>query len=162
MNKASLIFYILIAIFFASCEESKPAKSSLLSNKSGYEDIINIPATASGNTVDTINVPKIEFEETTFNFGEVNEGEIVEHDYNFTNIGKKDLVILDTKSSCGCTVPYYDKAPIPPGGSGTIKIKFDTKGKSRGQEKKVTIFTNCNPAQYKLKVAGHVYPTIQK
>jgi len=161
MNKASFIFFLLIAIIFAACGDKKSIKNNATSNKSGYDDLINIPATASGAHIDTVNVPKIAFDELAFNFGKVNEGEIVEHDYTFTNSGKKDLIILDTKTSCGCTVPYYDKAPIAPGDEGTIKIKFDTDGKSGGQEKKVTIFTNCNPAQYKLKIAGHVYPTKQ-
>ncbi|NOY64489.1 MAG: DUF1573 domain-containing protein [Nitrospirae bacterium] len=37
--------------------------------------------------------PKIEFRDTTYDFGSVNEGEIVSHDFVFRNNGKKMLSI---------------------------------------------------------------------
>lgn len=45
--------------------------------------------------------------------------------FEFSNTGKSALVIYDVKTSCGCTVPEWTKAPIRPGKKGLLKIKYD-------------------------------------
>ncbi|MCB0376525.1 MAG: DUF1573 domain-containing protein, partial [Sinomicrobium sp.] len=88
-------------------------------------DIIRNPVTAEG-PVDTVNVAKMIFEETTFDFGQVHEGDIVKHTYNFVNTGKVPLLINDARSTCGCTVPTWPAEPIEPGKSGVINVEFNT------------------------------------
>jgi hypothetical protein len=43
--------------------------------------------------------PKIEFDETAFDWGEMNEGQTVTHDFRFKNTGSKVLEIEKVKSS---------------------------------------------------------------
>ena len=45
------------------------------------------------------NAPKIEFNETTFNFGTTKQGDNVVHEFVFTNTGKTDLEIRKVKGS---------------------------------------------------------------
>jgi|WetSurMetagenome_2_1015567.scaffolds.fasta_scaffold176812_2 hypothetical protein len=45
------------------------------------------------------NAAKIQFENTNYDFGTVNEGDKVEHDFVFTNTGKSDLYIRKVKGS---------------------------------------------------------------
>jgi len=71
------------------------------------------------------------FAEDTYDFGEVMEGEKVVHVYKFENTGKEPLVISNAKGSCGCTVPEWPREPIPVGGSGSIRVQFDSKGKGK-------------------------------
>jgi len=100
------------------------------------------------------------FDEDTYDFGEVMEGEKVVHVYKFKNTGKEPLVISNAKGSCGCTVPEWPREPIPVGGSGEIRVQFDSKGKGKvggaTQAKKVTITANTDPAQTFLNIKGKV------
>ena len=43
--------------------------------------------------------PKIEFENKVFNFGTINQGEVVKHDYVYTNLGDADLEIRYVKAT---------------------------------------------------------------
>ena len=119
-------------------------------------DIVNNPNTASGDS--TGKVASITFEESTFDFGEAIEGQVVEHVFKFTNTGSNDLIIFDAKGSCGCTVPEYPKTPIKPGESSEIRVKFDTNGKQNAQEKNVTITANTQPNISTLVIKGFVKP----
>lgn len=98
----------------------------------------------------------VSFGESTFDFGDVDEGEMVTHLYKFTNTGKEPLVIKDAKGSCGCTVPKWPKTPIPPGEQGEIQVEFNSKGKTGKQSKRVTITANTDPAQTFLTISGNV------
>lgn len=124
--------------------------------KSGVNsDIVNNPLTAngSGNPED---LAEITFDETQFNFGEIIQGQVVEHDFTFTNTGKNDLVIYDSKGSCGCTVPEWPKEPIKPGKKDKVHVKFDSTNKEGHQTKTVTLTCNTNPNQVTLQIVGDV------
>jgi hypothetical protein len=102
----------------------------------------------------------IQFEQMEYNYGTINEGELVEHVFKFTNTGKEPLIISKASGSCGCTVPDWPKNPIPPGGQGEIAVKFDSKGKGtldeNVQTKRVTVVANTDPSSTYLQVKGIV------
>ena len=98
----------------------------------------------------------IEFAETEFDFGTVDQGESVSHVYTFTNTGNEPLIISNAKGSCGCTVPKWPKEPIAPGETGELLVEFNSKGKKNKQNKKVTITANTNPAQTFIYLKGDV------
>ena len=106
------------------------------------------------------NMPKtsMDFEKMEHHFGTIDEGDSVEHVFKFTNSGDEDLIIEKCKGSCGCTVPQCPKEPIPPGGTGEIQVKFNSKGKKNHQEKRVTITANTEPYQTQLKIIADVTP----
>src|ERR1044071_3684921 len=60
-------------------------------------------APSSGNIA---NQPKttIKFDEMKYDFGEITEGDKVDHTFNFTNSGNSPLIITGAIGSCGCTV----------------------------------------------------------
>jgi len=118
--------------------------------------IIRSPINADG-TVDSVNVAKMYFEEPIFDFGEVDEGAVVVHEFKFTNNGKVPLAIQNAHSTCGCTIPDWPKELIAPGKSGVIKVEFDTKGKPDFQEKPVIITANTYPSMTKVFVKGMVH-----
>ena len=89
-----------------------------------------------------VNAPKISFEKSTFDFGTINQGDKIEHDFSFTNTGKSDLVIRKTKGSCGCTVGTPEKSTLKPGESTNLHVVFNSAGKSGQQNKTVTITSN--------------------
>jgi hypothetical protein len=85
---------------------------------------------------------KINFETSTFDFGTINQGDKIEHDFAFSNTGKSDLIIRKTRGSCGCTVGTPEKSTLKPGESSKIHVTFNSAGKSGQQSKTVTI--TCN------------------
>jgi hypothetical protein len=119
--------------------------------------IVRNPVSADGS-IDTNALAQIKFEEPIHDFGTVNEGDIVEHRFKFTNTGKVALTILDAKSSCGCTVPEWPDDPIPPGSSGEIVAKFNTEMKPNKQKKNITVTANTYPNETKVTLTGMVTP----
>lgn len=153
--KNILLLLLMLAMILASCQNDGSA-----SKKQGggpNSDLIRNPATANMPT-DTNQLARILFEEPEFNFGTVKEGDIVEHIFKFTNTGKVPLTILKCRSSCGCTVPEWPEEPIPPGGTGEIKAKFNTEGKSLEQKKSITVTANTYPNESKVVLKGMVTP----
>ncbi len=100
---------------------------------------------------------KIDFSKKTHEFGYIDMGDVVEHDFVFTNTGKTPLIIHDAKTTCGCTTPEIPKAPIAPGEQGILKVKFDSKGKIGSQNKEVTVYSNAEPAVTKVFMKGVVF-----
>ena len=108
------------------------------------------PAVPAGPTT------SVSFNETTFDFGSVAEGELVSHTYTFTNTGNEALVLSDAKGSCGCTVPKWPREPIAPGQSGEITVEFNSKNKKGKRNQKVTLTANTNPPQTFIYLTGEV------
>lgn len=98
----------------------------------------------------------ITFIDTIYHFGPIQEGEIVSHDFEFTNTGNKDLLIASAKASCGCTVPQFPKAPINPGEKSSIQVSFNSTGKRGYNEKSVVIQSNAEPAEQEIYIQAEV------
>jgi hypothetical protein len=80
-------------------------------------------------------------ENNVFDFGNVNEGEIVKQDFKLTNKGKTDLLIRNVKASCGCTAVKNENV-VKPGQTTDLKVEFNSRGKRGRQNKSVTVITN--------------------
>lgn len=124
-----------------------------------FISILSIQAQSTDN-LNTDPITSIEFEETTFQWGELIEGEKIQNVFTFTNTGSEPLVILNAKGSCGCTVPKWPREPIMPGETADLLVQFDStnKGKAGGnlQSKRVTITANTDPAHTFLTIKGLV------
>ncbi len=93
------------------------------------------------------------FEETEHYFGEIKQGDIVKHTFNFTNIGDAPLLITDIKTTCGCTTPNYTREPVAPGESGEIEVQFNSAGKSGLQNKVITIYANTKQQRETISIS---------
>ena len=97
------------------------------------------------------------FDKVSHDFGTIQEGETVQTTFNFTNTGKVDLLIVDARGSCGCTVPKYPKnTPIKPGETGEILVSFDSNNKPNMQQKTVTISANTQSGRETLRIKAMV------
>ena len=85
----------------------------------------------------------INFEEKEFNFGDITQGDVVEHTFKFTNTGNQPLVIERVDVTCGCTTPAWSKEPVMPGKSGFVTAKFNSAGKLGQQKKAITVHSNA-------------------
>ncbi len=101
-------------------------------------------------------VTSIKFDNIKYDWGTIKQGQSVSHTFRVTNTGNAPLVIANAKASCGCTVPDWTKAPIPPGKTGEIKVKFDSTGKSGQTTKTVTVTANTEPENTVLTITGKI------
>jgi hypothetical protein len=104
------------------------------------------------------NAPKFKFKEAddTYDFGNVKEGPVAEHVFEFKNVGKEPLIIQNASASCGCTTPEWPKEPILPGKTGKLTVRFNTVGHVGPFNKDVYIQSNAGNDRYTLHIKGTV------
>jgi len=135
----------LSVIMITSCQDSATKKES--------DSATVAPASQTESS------PVISFDKTSHDFGTINEGERVTTTFNFTNTGGSDLIIVDARGSCGCTVPSYPKnTPIAPGATGKIEVSFDSSNKPGMQQKSVTLSANTASGREMLRIKSNVTP----
>lgn len=100
-------------------------------------------------------VAKIEFKDTTIDYGTIEKGANGVRTFRFTNTGDAPLIISKVSSSCGCTVPKKPEGPILPGKTGEIEVKYDTK-RVMPIRKTITVVSNAATPTVALKIKGEV------
>jgi hypothetical protein len=155
--KNFLAIGIVLVLLVGACKKSASSDKRVeeINTEGGVSEIIRNPVSADG-MLDSTKVAKLTFLETTYDFGEIQEGEVAEHVFQFTNTGKVPLIISDARSTCGCTVPEWSKEPILPGENSEIKVRFNSTNKSGQQNKPVTITANTYPAETIVYIKGFV------
>lgn len=106
--------------------------------------------------------PRIAFDTTVHDYGTIPVGADGACSFRFTNTGDAPLIIESFKSTCGCLVPSHDPGPVAPGGSGTVRLRYDTN--RPGPFNKVAIVTcnAMNTPSIVLRVRGAVAPGGEK
>ena len=74
--------------------------------------------------------PLAKYKETSWDFGKIKQGEILTHEFVFSNDGESPIVIEKVATSCGCTAALVSEDKIGPGKTGKIKVSFDSRGYS--------------------------------
>ena len=141
MNTKLRLAILIPVIAAAACNSNSNGKA----DNGGKLPVSLVSNPRSANGTDAVAAeakPVMSFTDTLHDFGNMHQGEIVQHDFAFTNSGKTPLIITSASGSCGCTVPEYPHDPIEPGKSAVMKVTFNSAGKSGHQEKSVMIHTN--------------------
>ena len=106
--------------------------------------------------------PKITFEQTVHDFGEVDPQSNNVCNFKFTNTGNSLLKITQKpKAPCACTVPKLSKTEYAPGESGTVEAKYNS-GSAGGETKKyIYVYSNDpkNP-EVKLTIKARIIPKV--
>jgi len=144
MKKGILVLAVLTAMIFTSCKEDAASKVKEA----------NVEVAAARDAQATA-FPVMSFDEKEFDFGNITKGTGVEHKFTFTNTGKAPLVIVDAKSSCGCTVPEYSKEPVQPGAKGELLVKYNGSGANQ-VTKTVTIKANTAAGTETVRIKAFV------
>ncbi|MCK4662789.1 MAG: DUF1573 domain-containing protein [Bacteroidales bacterium] len=109
--------------------------------------------------VDNKKAPEISFENTKYDYGQINKGSDGICVFKFTNTGKEPLILTNLRSSCGCTVPTWPKEPINKKKSGEITVKYDTK-RIAPFTKTITVYSNAKNSPVRLTITGKVIGTL--
>jgi hypothetical protein len=118
-------------------------------------DIVHIPVTADGED-GKARMPKMEFEQTTHDFGKLIQGEKVSYTFKFKNTGNASLVVSAVVPSCSCTVAQFTKTPILPREEGTVTVNFNTETKKGMVHNSVVVQANTYPSETKLTLTAMV------
>ena len=102
--------------------------------------------------------PVITFKESSKDFGDITQGDKVEHVFKLENTGNAPLVISNVAATCGCTVPNWPKEPIAPGKTAEIKVSFNSAGKMGKQNSIVRIYSNATEPIEKVSMISNVLP----
>ena len=101
--------------------------------------------------------PKLALQQTSYDFGDIKQGDVVSHDFILSNSGGDMLTISNVTASCGCTAAAPEKKELAPGESTNLKVSFNSARRQGKQHKTVTVFSNDpqNP-EMKLTITGVV------
>ena len=97
----------------------------------------------------------ITFDSLTIDYGTIVKGADGIRQFKFTNTGTSELEIMQVRSSCGCTIPKKPDAPIAPGASDIIEVKYDT-NRVGPIRKTITVASNASVPMVALKIKGEV------
>lgn len=139
--KTILLTVLTLSVFVIALVELSGVSSTALFNKFHPGQVKAIQSRQ--DSVATMPKTTIQYYETRYNFGQINEGDVVKHAFRFKNTGNSPLLISKTDVSCGCTVPTFSKEPIPPGGEGQIMVQYNSANHPGHQQKNVIVHSNA-------------------
>ncbi len=125
-------YILILLLYFLSCNI----------NESVNKNHIYIP---SKNNKSNFERPNIKFSTLNFNLGTIVKGEIISRYITFKNDGKRDLIISNVKSSCGCTIADWPKNPIAPNHSDSLLLELNSSSLNGKIMKTVTVISNSIP-----------------
>lgn len=81
----------------------------------------------------------------TLHFGAVEEGTILLDSFTVVNTGRNPYLISSTKASCDCTVLKVPSKPILPGEIASVRVEFNSRGKSGKTLAGLVVYDNSSP-----------------
>jgi len=114
--------------------------------------------TAQSHDENSTDGAEITFAESSKNFGDIIQGDGVEHTFKFENTGNQPLILSNVLVTCGCTATKWPRDPIAAGKSAEITVRFDSKGKNGAQNKIVTVVSNAVNPREKVSIKSNVLP----
>ena len=119
---------------------------------------INAIAQEEQSKEEVLTGAKIFFAEKSFNFGDISQGDRVEHVFELENIGNEPLIVSDVRTTCGCTAPEWPREPVPPGQKASLRVVFNSAGKMGMQNKVITVMSNAVNGPARVKIVTNVMP----
>lgn len=97
----------------------------------------------------------IKFKEYTYDFGKIKQGVPVTHEFVFTNVSNKPIIIESATATCGCTTPVKPEPPIPKGKSDKIVAGYNS-AVTGPFNKSIYVKVAGVPNPVELKIVGEV------
>ena len=125
--KLSIVALFIASASFAQVKEAKAEKIK----------VADAPIVAPAAPKQSV----IKWDEEMHDFGDIEKGKPVTHEFSFVNNTKETILITNVRPACGCSASNYTKTPITPGEKGMVAATFDAKSPAPFH-KTVTIMTN--------------------
>ncbi|MHC4542709.1 MAG: DUF1573 domain-containing protein, partial [Planctomycetota bacterium] len=152
--RLSWLFVILAPamLLHTGCREQArmPDSSAVRIDRDAVETVPQAPEPA----------PRIAFEKTVYDFGEVAPGGKYTGRFTFANAGNAPLRITDVKKCCGAVVTL-DKEDLAPGESSTLKVQYSSGRGSGAVRKQLHVSSNdeANP-KVTLTIRARIVPKV--
>ena len=102
-------------------------------------------------------IPQVEIKETTFEFGVMQRGATMSHEFIFHNKGDADLWLEVGSTSCKCTAGTTNEAPIKPGESAPVRVEWTAKVVAGPFQQRAVVHTNDpRTSRIELSITGQV------
>ena len=124
--KLSIVALFIASASFAQVKEAKAEKIK----------VADAPIVAPAAPKQSV----IKWDEEMHDFGDIEKGKPVTHEFSFVNNTKETVLITNVRPACGCTAANYTKTPIKPGEKGMVAATFNAASPG-GFQKSVTILT---------------------
>jgi len=116
----------------------------------GYGYFKSIPGIEPGN------LPQIEITPKSFDFGEVQYGDIAEYSFKIKNTGSEILEIKRLATSCGCTSAKIAKVELNPGEEADLRVTYDSGAMSgphgKGEQERIIYVKSSDPVNPQVEV----------
>jgi len=158
MKKFGAFLAFLVALGCSSPTPKREFKSSIVANEENEQQLKESLQSVEAEEQERLkNRSKIQFMKMIHDYGNITADQDYHTTFSFRNTGNKPLLIYDVKTSCGCTVPTWNKKPIAPGAEDYIEVTFHPKEHQIGLEQKtVTVMTNTDPGITVLQIKANV------
>lgn len=106
--------------------------------------------------------PSAYFQSDFFDFGSVEQGDILEHTFLLKNKGEVPLEIKRIATSCSCTSASVAEETVLPGKATAVKVVYDTGAMSgphgRGQQDRIIFIKTNDPihSQIEANITAYV------
>ncbi|KKT16741.1 MAG: hypothetical protein UV98_C0023G0001, partial [Parcubacteria group bacterium GW2011_GWB1_43_6] len=102
------------------------------------------------------NLPQIEITPKSFDFGEVQYGDIAEYSFKIKNTGSEILEIKRLATSCGCTSAKIAKVELNPGEEADLRVTYDSGAMSgphgKGEQERIIYVKSSDPVNPQVEV----------
>ncbi len=160
MKKLVFIFCFISLYACQNPEEKRVFGSSIVADSENEQALeAKLKEAKKDETERKKMLSSVGFDRILHDFGVVEAETDYTTSFTIKNKGNKSLIIYEVKASCGCTVPTWNKKPMPPGASDEIQVTFHP-GKSQiGQQvKSISVITNTSPGIAVLQLKAFVNP----
>jgi hypothetical protein len=134
-------FVVLALLFIVSCGRQGGGATEAAVDPSAFRKVID----AGSGVRDTVD------------FGRMPEGDKVEYHLGIRNTDTTAMIILDILNSCGCTSLSYDRQPILPGDTASIRLLYDSRGQFGTQAKSMRVLTTLPSSPLTVYLKAEVY-----
>lgn len=112
-------------------------------------------ATAMAQNANDNGSSVVKFKEQTYNFGKIKQGVPVTHDFVFSNVSDKPVIIESASATCGCTTPKWPEQPVAKGKAEKITAGFNAQAAGPFQ-KSIYVKVAGVDQPMEIKISGEV------
>ncbi len=114
-----------------------------------------------GSENQAANQPRIEVFPKSWDFKEINYGEILEYTFKVKNLGKEVLEIRKVATSCACTTAEINKERINPNEEAELLVRYDTGAMSgshaKGNQERIIYIRSNDSLNPQIEVMIYAY-----
>jgi len=99
--------------------------------------------------------PEILFEVTKYDFDTLSKNDSSYYYFKYKNIGNGELKIYNIKTSCGCTIPYWNESFLNRNEIDSFRVEYDKINKGYFI-KEIMVYSNSRTSPDRLVISGLV------